>query len=64
MTTADIITSYTAAGTDQICLIFLGNTYDRSIVVDGEEASLLVFDIWEQVCYKRLSILPCKKIVF
>ncbi|NXS11120.1 RAD protein, partial [Neodrepanis coruscans] len=26
-----------------------GNTYDRSIVVDGEEASLVVFDIWEQV---------------
>ncbi|NXP78348.1 RAD protein, partial [Ramphastos sulfuratus] len=25
-----------------------GNTYDRSIVVDGEEASLVVFDIWEQ----------------
>ncbi|XP_073461801.1 GTP-binding protein RAD [Aquarana catesbeiana] len=25
-----------------------GNTYDRSITVDGEEASLLVFDIWEQ----------------
>ncbi|XP_040185297.1 GTP-binding protein RAD [Rana temporaria] len=25
-----------------------GNTYDRSIMVDGEEASLLVFDIWEQ----------------
>ncbi|KAE8608873.1 hypothetical protein XENTR_v10011640 [Xenopus tropicalis] len=28
-----------------------GNTYDRSIVVDGEEACLLVFDIWEQVCH-------------
>ncbi|XP_009879700.1 PREDICTED: GTP-binding protein RAD [Charadrius vociferus] len=26
----------------------LWNTYDRSIVVDGEEASLVVFDIWEQ----------------
>ncbi|KAJ7311966.1 hypothetical protein JRQ81_006290 [Phrynocephalus forsythii] len=25
-----------------------GNTYDRSIVVDDEEASLVVFDIWEQ----------------
>uniref|UniRef100_U3IZ06 GTP-binding protein n=1 Tax=Anas platyrhynchos platyrhynchos TaxID=8840 RepID=U3IZ06_ANAPP len=25
-----------------------GNTYDRSIVVDGEEASLVVFDIWDQ----------------
>ncbi|KAM8799394.1 RAD protein, partial [Eudromia elegans] len=25
-----------------------GNTYDRSLVVDGEEASLVVFDIWEQ----------------
>ncbi|XP_015729549.1 GTP-binding protein RAD [Coturnix japonica] len=25
-----------------------GNTYDRSIIVDGEEASLVVFDIWEQ----------------
>ncbi|MEE6486629.1 hypothetical protein FKM82_014654, partial [Ascaphus truei] len=25
-----------------------GNTYDRSIMVDGEEAGLLVFDIWEQ----------------
>ncbi|NWV60709.1 RAD protein, partial [Malurus elegans] len=25
-----------------------GNTYDRSIIVDGEEASLMVFDIWEQ----------------
>ncbi|XP_008935722.1 PREDICTED: GTP-binding protein RAD, partial [Nestor notabilis] len=24
------------------------NTYDRSIIVDGEEASLVVFDIWEQ----------------
>uniref|UniRef100_A0A8D2N1V0 RAD protein n=1 Tax=Zonotrichia albicollis TaxID=44394 RepID=A0A8D2N1V0_ZONAL len=26
----------------------LRNTYDRSIIVDGEEASLVVFDIWEQ----------------
>ncbi|XP_043937622.1 GTP-binding protein RAD-like [Protopterus annectens] len=25
-----------------------GNTYNRSIIVDGEEASLLVYDIWEQ----------------
>ncbi|KAF1463454.1 GTP-binding protein RAD, partial [Pygoscelis antarcticus] len=25
-----------------------GSTYDRSITVDGEEASLVVFDIWEQ----------------
>ncbi|XP_069509416.1 GTP-binding protein RAD [Ambystoma mexicanum] len=25
-----------------------GNTYDRSVAVDGEEACLLVFDIWEQ----------------
>ncbi|XP_006004098.1 GTP-binding protein RAD [Latimeria chalumnae] len=25
-----------------------GNTYDRSIIVDGEEASLIVFDSWEQ----------------
>uniref|UniRef100_A0A8C6YYS3 GTP-binding protein n=1 Tax=Nothoprocta perdicaria TaxID=30464 RepID=A0A8C6YYS3_NOTPE len=24
------------------------NTYDRSLVVDGEEASLVVFDIWDQ----------------
>ncbi|KAH0619551.1 hypothetical protein JD844_000270 [Phrynosoma platyrhinos] len=28
--------------------MFVGNTYDRSIIVDGEEASLVVFDIWEQ----------------
>ncbi|PNI63407.1 RRAD isoform 3, partial [Pan troglodytes] len=27
-----------------------GHTYDRSIVVDGEEASLMVYDIWEQFC--------------
>ena len=26
-----------------------GHTYDRSIMVDGEEASLMVYDIWEQV---------------
>ncbi|XP_013371566.1 PREDICTED: GTP-binding protein RAD [Chinchilla lanigera] len=26
----------------------LGHTYDRSIMVDGEEASLMVYDIWEQ----------------
>ncbi|KAK2819714.1 hypothetical protein Q7C36_021360 [Tachysurus vachellii] len=25
-----------------------GNTYDRSIVVDGEEANILLYDIWEQ----------------
>uniref|UniRef100_A0ABM5ETX0 GTP-binding protein n=1 Tax=Pogona vitticeps TaxID=103695 RepID=A0ABM5ETX0_9SAUR len=25
-----------------------GNTYDRSMIVDDEEASLVVFDIWEQ----------------
>ncbi|XP_053721778.1 GTP-binding protein RAD [Synchiropus splendidus] len=25
-----------------------GNTYDRSIVVDEEEASIVLFDIWEQ----------------
>uniref|UniRef100_A0A8C5RK51 GTP-binding protein n=1 Tax=Laticauda laticaudata TaxID=8630 RepID=A0A8C5RK51_LATLA len=32
-----------------ISLVYLsGNTYDRSIIVDGEEASLVVFDIWEQ----------------
>ncbi|XP_042294470.1 GTP-binding protein RAD isoform X2 [Sceloporus undulatus] len=29
-------------------VILLGNTYDRSIIVDGEEASLVVYDIWEQ----------------
>ena len=27
----------------------LGHTYDRSIMVDGEEAALMVYDIWEQV---------------
>ncbi|XP_062405168.1 GTP-binding protein RAD [Sardina pilchardus] len=25
-----------------------GNTYDRSVVVDDEEASILLYDIWEQ----------------
>ncbi|OWK16040.1 RRAD [Cervus elaphus hippelaphus] len=25
-----------------------GHTYDRSIMVDGEEASLMVYDIWDQ----------------
>nr|XP_058901978.1 GTP-binding protein RAD isoform X1 [Kogia breviceps] len=25
-----------------------GHTYDRSILVDGEEAALMVYDIWEQ----------------
>ncbi|KAJ8343708.1 hypothetical protein SKAU_G00310370 [Synaphobranchus kaupii] len=25
-----------------------GNTYDRSIIVDDEEASILLYDIWEQ----------------
>ncbi|XP_062923316.1 GTP-binding protein RAD [Mobula hypostoma] len=25
-----------------------GDTFDRSIIVDGEEANLLVFDVWEQ----------------
>ncbi|GCC18037.1 hypothetical protein chiPu_0020710 [Chiloscyllium punctatum] len=31
-----------------------GDTFDRSMVVDGEEANLLLFDIWEQVglCYE------------
>lgn len=28
-----------------------GNTYDRSILVDEEEASILLYDIWEQVSY-------------
>lgn len=28
-----------------------GNTYDRSIVVDEEEASIVLYDIWEQVSY-------------
>lgn len=42
------------AGMEENNLFFLnfsstGNTYDRSIIVDGEEASLVVFDIWEQV---------------
>lgn len=26
-----------------------GNTYDRPIVVDEEEASIMLYDIWEQV---------------
>lgn len=32
-----------------------GNTYDRCVVVDEEEASILLYDIWEQVsvlCYQ------------
>lgn len=29
----------------------LGNTYDRSIIVDEEEASIMLYDIWEQVSY-------------
>lgn len=37
-------------------LVFtVGNTYDRSIIVDGEEASLVVFDIWEQVITDLVS---------
>lgn len=28
-----------------------GNTYDRSIVVDEEESSIVLYDIWEQVSY-------------
>lgn len=28
-----------------------GNTYDRSIVVDDEDASIVLYDIWEQVSY-------------
>ncbi|KAL7978862.1 hypothetical protein Chor_013351 [Crotalus horridus] len=35
-------------GKTSLARIFGGNTYDRSIIVDGEEASLVVFDIWEQ----------------
>lgn len=31
------------------CSVLLGNTYDRSIVVDEEEANILLYDIWEQV---------------
>lgn len=27
----------------------LGNTYDRSMLVDEEEASIVLYDIWEQV---------------
>lgn len=26
-----------------------GHTYDRSVLVDGEETSLMVYDIWDQV---------------
>lgn len=29
----------------------LGSTYDRCIVVDEEEASIVLYDIWEQVRY-------------
>lgn len=29
----------------------LGTTYDRCIMVDEEEASIMLYDIWEQVCY-------------
>lgn len=32
----------------------LGNTYDRSIMVDEEEASILLYDIWEQVSHRAL----------
>ncbi|XP_027765924.1 GTP-binding protein RAD-like [Empidonax traillii] len=35
-----------------------GNTYDRSIIVDGEEASLVVFDIWEQVLNSFFFVFP------
>lgn len=35
-----------------------GNTYDRSIVVDEEEASILLYDIWEQVSYILLMFCP------
>lgn len=31
--------------------ILLGNTYDRSIVVDEEEANILLYDVWEQVSH-------------
>ncbi|KFV67831.1 GTP-binding protein RAD, partial [Dryobates pubescens] len=37
-----------------------GNTYDRSIVVDGEEASLVVFDIWEQVLADLFFFMVCQ----
>lgn len=26
-----------------------GNTYDRSLIVDDEETSILLYDVWEQV---------------
>lgn len=34
-----------------VILIFhsSGNTYDRCIMVDEEEASIVLYDIWEQV---------------
>ena len=32
-------------------LSFTGNTYDRSMVVDDEDASIVLYDIWEQVSY-------------
>lgn len=36
--------------TDHIfCSVLPGNTYDRSFAVDGEEANILLYDIWEQV---------------
>ena len=37
-----------------ICLLAFvsGNTYDRSIEVDEEEASILLYDIWEQVRHR------------
>lgn len=28
-----------------------GNTYDRCILVDEEEASIVLYDIWEQVSH-------------
>ncbi len=31
------------------CTFISGNTYDRSLVVDDEETSILLYDIWEQV---------------
>lgn len=33
--------------------ILSGSTYDRSIVVDEEEASIILYDIWEQVRYPQ-----------
>ena len=35
-----------------------GNTYDRAIVVDEEEASILLYDIWEQVSYILFMVCP------